>query len=76
MRDCLPYRVVKPVKNLIFHSTDLQTNNIKLLTISWMLEEDTRLLDQGQSTLLLTAIAVAWVLSFSCTGSQVPFPTG
>lgn len=76
MRDYLPYRVVKPVKDLIFHSTNLQANNLKLLTTSRMLEEDTRLLDQGQSTLLLTAIAVARVLSFSCTGSQVPFLTG
>lgn len=41
MRDYLSYRVVKPVKNLIFHSTDLQTNNLKLLRISRMLEEDT-----------------------------------
>lgn len=41
-----------------------------------MLEEDTRVLGQGQSTLLLTAIAVAKVALFFALVPKSYFPQG
>lgn len=44
--------------------------------VSWMLAEDMRIMGQKQRSLLLTAVTVAKVWAFSCTGLQAPIPMG